>query len=467
MPANFNSGGAMHSTLRTYLKEIKKDILHIKKSTDPKTQIGDLCSQSKRPVQFENIKGFPGWKICDLLVADRQRQAIALKTTPENVVKHLAEKINKGPGKTKIVQTGPVKEKVLKGNHASLSKIPFCVHSPRDGGPYIGSGMCVVRDPDTGFQNVAIHRIHIKGPSHAAVSLFSPHSKAILQKYAERKKPAPMAVVIGHHPCLEIATNYFGPHDTWSEFDLAATLLDEEVEMVRCENSEIIVPAHAEIVLECEIKPGVTEMEGPFAEFHNYYSSEPAPKPRLDLKTITMREDAIYRHLNATPYTDHQPLAVLPCEARLFDQLRRKGIQIHDVFIPPWGGLFLTILQMTGVIEEQVRDALLTALFSPTLLFSKTAIAVDDDIDIYDAQDILYALGTRVNPERDILQLGGLPGIPYDLSLPEIPEAPPLRRAGKLAIDATKPPLAKKKQRDKFARVSTKGWGNVLLKDFI
>ena len=94
----------MHSTLRTYLKEIKKDILHIKKSADPKTQIGDLCSQSKRPVQFENIKGFPGWKICDLLVADRQRQAIALKTTPENVVKHLAEKINKGPGKTKIVQ---------------------------------------------------------------------------------------------------------------------------------------------------------------------------------------------------------------------------------------------------------------------------------------------------------------------------------------------------------------------------
>ena len=457
----------MHSTLRTYLKEIKKDLLHIKKPVNPKTQIGDLCSQSERPVLFENITGFPNWTICDLLVKDRKHQAVALKTAAENVVRDLAAKMNKGPGKTRRVKTGPVKDKILKGKQARFNKIPFCVHSPGDGGPYIGSGMCTVRDPDTGLQNVAIHRIQIKGPDCAAVSLFFPHNRAILQKYAERKKPAPMAVVIGHHPCFEIATNYFGPHDTWNEFELAAQLLGEEVEMVRCENSDILVPAHAEIVLECEIKPGVVEIEGPFAEFHNYYASEPAPKPRLDLKTITMREDAIYRHLNATPYTDHQPLAVLPCEARLFDQLRRKGIQIHDVFIPPWGGLFLTILQMTGVIEEQVRDALLTALFSPTLLFSKTAIAVDDDSDIYDAQDIMYALGTRVNPERDILQLGGLPGIPYDLSLPEIPEAPSLRRAGKLAIDATKPPLAKKKQRDKFARANKKGWGKVSLRDFI
>jgi UbiD family decarboxylase len=180
-----------------------------------------------------------------------------------------------------------------------------------------------------------------------------------------------------------------------------------------------------------------------------------------------MRKDAIYRHLNATPYTDHQPLAVLPSEARLFDQLKRRGFTIHDVFIPPWGGLFMVIIQMTGAIEEQVREALLTALFSPALLFSKTAIAVDDDINIYDAQDIMYALGTRVNPETDIIQIGGTQGIPYDLSLPAIPEALPLRRGGKLAIDATKPPTAKKKMRDKFKRVSPKGWGNVLLKDFI
>ena len=133
----------------------------------------------------------------------------------------------------------------------------------------------------------------------------------------------------------------------------------------------------------------------------------------------------------------------LPGEARLFDLLQRKGFHINDVFTPPWGGLFITIIQITGMVEEQVRDALLNALFSSAQIFTKTVIAVDDDIDIYDAQDILYALGTRVNPEKDIIQISGTTGMPYDLSLPNIPEAAPLRRGSKLAIDATKPPTVR------------------------
>jgi len=457
----------MKSSLRTYLAEIKSDILTVKKQADPYRNIGDLCSQSKKPLLFENIKGYPKWKLCDLLVADRHREAIALKTTPEKVVRHLARKISCGPGKTAIVRTGPVKEKILKGKNAGFNKLPICVHSPRDGGPYIGSGMCILKDPDTGFQNVAMHRIHIKRNTVAAVSLFSPHNRAILKKYEERNNTAPMAIVIGHHPCFEIATNYFGPHEGWSEHELAGTLLNETVDMVHCENSEILVPAHAEIVLECEIKPGATEMEGPFGEFHNYYATRPQPKPRIHLKTITMRDDAIYRHLNATPYTDHHALVALPCEARLYDQLTRKGMQIHDVFIPPWGGLFVVIIQITGTVDEEVREALLTSLFSPALLFSKIAIAVDDDIDIYDPGDIMYAIGTRVNPGEDIIQVTGTTSISYDLSVPEIGNGIPLRKGAKLAINATKPPLSKKNLRDRFSRISPKGWGRVSLKDFL
>ena len=457
----------MPSSLRTFLKTIRDNTLTIRKAVDPQKHIGDLCSQSNQPLMFDNISGFPDWQICDLLVQDRRRQALALQTEPGRVVKHLAEKINKGPGKTRTVRTGPVKQKVLRGKKARFDALPICLHHPRDGGPYIGSGMCVVRDPDTGFQNVAMHRIQVKGPYHGAVSLFSPHSSAILKKYAERNLSAPMAVIIGHHPCFEIATNYFGPHDSWSEHELAATLLDESVPMVKCENSEIQVPAHAEIVLECEIKPGVTEMEGPFGEFHNYYASAIAPKPRLDIKIISMRDDAIYRHLNSTPYTDHQSLAVLPSEARLYDQLNRAGFPILDILIPSWGGLFVTILQIGNMPAEKVRDAMMSALFSPVLLFTKTVIAVNDDIDIYNARDIIYALGTRVNPETDLITIGGTSGLPYDLSLPEILGAQPSRRGGKLAIDATKPPWGKKNRKDCFERVNPAGWGKYFLKDFI
>ena len=167
----------MPSSLRTYLKDIEKETIRIKKEVDPKTQLGDLVSQSDRPLLFENLKGFPDWKICDLLVKNRETQAIALKTTPDQIVSELSKRIVKGPGKTRAVKSGPVKAKILKGKNADLNKIPFCLHTPQDGGLYIGSGMCVVRDPDTGAQNVAMHRIHIKGSQRMAVSMFSPHSK--------------------------------------------------------------------------------------------------------------------------------------------------------------------------------------------------------------------------------------------------------------------------------------------------
>ena len=415
----------MASSLRTHLKDIRQEALRIKKEVDPKTQLGDLVSQSDRPLLFENIKGYHGWKICDLLVKTRKTQAIALKTTPDQVVPELAKRIVKGPGKTRMVKTGPVKAKILKGKEADLNRIPFCLHTPKDGGLYIGSGMCVVKDPDTGAQNVAMHRTHIKGPYRAAVHIFSPHTRKIIQKYHERGLAAPMAVVIGHHPCFEIATNYFGPHDTFSEHELAGSLLGETVDMVKCEMSDITVPAHAEIIIEGEIPSGVMEDEGPFCEFHCIYTAGVAKKPAFDIKAITMREDAIFRHLNATPFTDHQCLVGLPGEALLYDQLKRKGIDVRDVHIPPWGGLFIVIIKMVPQVEEQVRDVLMTALYSPVLLFSKIAIAVDEDMDITSAEDILYSIGVRMNPQTDIVSIDRTVGLPFDLSFRDLPGAPP------------------------------------------
>lgn len=142
----------MPSSLRTYLKEIKKELLQVKKEVDPKTQLGDLVSQSNQPLLFTSIKGYPDWKICDLLVKTRTTQAIALKTSPDQIVPELAKRISRGPGKTRMATSGPVKNKILKGSDANLDAIPFCLHTPQDGGLYIGSGMCVVKDPDTGHK---------------------------------------------------------------------------------------------------------------------------------------------------------------------------------------------------------------------------------------------------------------------------------------------------------------------------
>jgi 2,5-furandicarboxylate decarboxylase 1 len=457
----------MASDLRSFLKEIKDETLRIKKEVDPRTQLGDLVSQCKSPVIFENIKEYPGWKICDLLVRERRHQAAAIHADVPGLLPELARRFGRGPGKTKIQKDAPVKEKIIRGGDVDLSAIPFCLHTPRDGGLYIGSGMCVVRDPETGSQNVAMHRIHIKGRNRTALNIFSPHSRAIIKKYHDRSQPCPMSVVIGHHPALEIATNYFGPHEGFSEHEIAASLLEETLDLIKCETSDILVPSRAEIVLEGEIAPNDVEDEGPFGEFHNYYASGISKKPALTITAITMRNDAIYRHLNATPYTDHQRLFALPAEARLFDQLKRKGIDCRDVYLPAWSGLFLVIIQMVAQVKEQVKEALYTALFTPVLPFTKMVMAVDEDIDIYNAEDVLYALATRVNPPVDISTLAGTIGLPYDLSLPELPGGGGLRIGGKLAIDATKPPLSQKDWRARLERISPKGWGRVKLADFL
>ena len=125
------------------------------------------------------------------------------------------------------------------------------------------------------------------------------------------------------------------------------------------------------------------------------------------------------------------------------------------------------IIKMIPQVAEQVRDALMTALYSPFLLFTKIAIAVDEDMETGNAEDILYSIGVRMNPQTDMVSIDRTIGLPYDLSLPDLPGAPPLKVGSKLGIDATKPPLIKKELRSKMERVNPKGWGKVFLKDFI
>jgi 2,5-furandicarboxylate decarboxylase 1 len=278
------------------------------------------------------------------------------------------------------------------------------------------------------------------------------------------KKPMPMAVVIGHHPCYEIAAAYSGDHEGYSEHEMVGSLLDEPINLTKCETADLEVPSEAEIVLEGEVPPDVLEDEGPFGEGLLYYS-QVGERPILKVKAISMRHDAIFRQLNATPFTDHQPLAVLAFEAQLFTKLK-KGLNVHDLYIPPWG-LLIAIIQMTAQTEQQVRDALLTVLFSPPILFKKIAIAVDEDIDIYDAQDLFYALATRVNPATDVVIVEGTSGFSMDPSTKQIYPSEIFKVGSKMGIDATKAPLMRGEERERFERVNPKGWGKSFIEDFL
>ena len=215
--------------------------------------------------------------------------------------------------------------------------------------------------------------------------------------------------------------------------------------------------------------PNVREDEGPFGEVTNYTAGQ-GMNPVFEVTAITTRPDPIYRHIQATRFTDHQVLGALPVEAGMYNRIRETagGIDVHDVACPAWCSRYAVIVQLTARFDGEARAALLAALSSP-YLYPKMAIAVDDDVDIHDARDVMWAVATRVNPETDVHVIPGMRAHGLDLASPELlpPGSPAWQRVGgKMLIDATKPATWRTKDRALFGRARPKGWG-VRLQDFL
>ena len=458
--------------LRSFLASAEKagELIRIGRETDPLTEMGVLFGDTEHPLLFNNVRGYPGWEVCGELATTRAAQALALQVKPADVVPELAKRTQRGTLAGRTVNKGPVKEKILTGRDLDLRKLPVVVHSQEDGGPYIGSAMCVTKDPDTGIQNVAMLRMQIQDRNRTGTAFAPRQSWMHYQKYEARNEPMPMAAVIGHHPLLDIATNSSVPYGV-DEFDVAGALLQEPVEMVHCETVDLMVPAHAEIVIEGFIPPGIREDEGPFGEFQCYYLTRTRKCPIFDVKVITMRRDALFRHIQATPSTvEHQALVALPMEAHLWQRIKDVDgyIDLKDIHVPPWGACFVVLIKFTPRLEEQAKSVLMAAL-SSSYAHPKIAIALDDDIDLTDPRDVFWAIATRVDPARDLLEIprARMHSLDPSGTLVTAPGAGHQRVGGKLGIDATKPPLCRPKERAEFERVLPMGHGVISLQQVL
>jgi 2,5-furandicarboxylate decarboxylase 1 len=459
----------MGRDLRTYLDDVKDVRLDVRKQVDTLANVGTLCDQSEWPIVFHDLKGFPGWRLVDRLVSRRELQARILRTEPARVAPVLAEAVRRiGTGEVTIVPTGPVKEVVKLGKDADITALPHPKHSDADVATYIGAGICMTRDPDSRIRNSAILRHQVKGPRKTGFLAVPRHTWRHFQKYEKAGRPTPMAVVIGAHPAYELAACHTGKLDE-DELELAAVLLGEPVELVRCETIDMEVPATAEIVIEGHILPGVREDEGPFGEVTTYMAGQ-GKNPVFEVTAVTMRRDAIYRHIQATRFTDHQVLGALPIEAGLFNRVKDVcgGVELHDIHCPAWSSRFMVVIKMTPHFDGEAKGAMMAALSSP-YIHPKIAVAVDEDVDIHDAKDVMWAISTRVNPAEDITVIPGMRTNTLDLSCPEL--SPPgtsawQRVGGKMMIDATKP-ATWRPERAAFRRVQPQGTGSARLADFL
>ena len=450
----------MAQDLRSYLDLVKRrtpgDFEIVVREVDPAYEITALVVKlereaKRRPVLlFEKVKGtrFP---VLTNLHASRSRLAAAMGAPPEGTLRAYLHAMEK-PIPPKIVPTGPVREVVLTGDRVNLYDLPQIVHHEGDAGPYVTAAISFAKDPTAAIWNCAYNRLQIKGRDTTSIHLTTGKHLWEFHRIAEaRGEPLPVALVIGVHPAIALGALAIGSIDE-DERAIMGGLLGEPLELVRCETSDVLVPAHAEMVLEAEILPRARTPEGPFGEFTGYSLGE-RPREVVRVRAITHRRDAIFQDITVA-HLDHLLLSTVPIEANLYRAVRAMVPTVTAVRVP---GPFTCFVSIEARVPGQAKNAILAVLGAD--LYMKRVVVVDQDVDVFDDRQVNWAIATRCQPDRDITVITNARGSDLD---------PSTREDGltaKWGVDATaKPSLAAYTPRH---RVPPDVWQRINLKDFL
>jgi UbiD family decarboxylase len=325
----------------------------------------------------------------------------------------------------------PVQQVVRRGADANLFVLPALRQHDLDAGPYITAGHCTMANRDSGIDNTSIQRCLVK--ESRLMSIFpypNSHNARNVESFWRAGEPCPVAIWIGHHPSIVIGSQakLTYPQSHWAAaggFSGAPLRLVPSV----THGERIMVPADAEIVIEGFIPPNRLEADGPFGEYTGYFGEQIAA-PVLEVSCITHRKDAIYHDIGAG-LPDHLVPDNMQMEAKIFGLVRGATPSAVNVHVPYSGRRFHAYVQFRDPPTGEVRDALTAALSFRRL---RTVIAVDEDIDIFNDSQVMWALATRVQWHRDKIEIGGL-------THPSLDPSRPLgaTTVTKVAIDATLP----------------------------
>jgi 2,5-furandicarboxylate decarboxylase 1 len=330
----------------------------------------------------------------------------------------------------------PVKEVVLQGKDVDLSLLPIIFHQEGDSGKYINIGSMICKDPDTGIPNVAVYRHEVKGKDILG-GMFVPvhHAAYIARRYAELGKPMEVVIIIGHHPAITIGACSTGDIND-NELELIGGLLGEPLQVTPAETVDIPVPARAEIAIEGVIDPRNMGTDGPFGEFTHYYGPETSCYI-IKVTAITMRRDAIYHDLD-NAHREHNFCSLLPNESHTFDVIKRAVPTVQAVHLP-WTGLceFHMYASIKKRLQGEGKFAGLAAITANAE--AKLAVVVDEDVDVYDEEDVLWAITTRVQADQDVTIIPWVSGADLDPSCYDETRIKRGAMTTKMIIDATKP----------------------------
>ena len=404
---------------------------------------------------FTNLKHHPDWRAVSQIVASRRKWAVALGVEEHEVVPTLAERIARPVPTVDVARDqAPCKEVVMIGDAVDLTRIPAMWTSERDPGRYIAAGMCIIKDPDTGIRNMSFHRAQVLGPNTTGFLICPRQAHRIFQMYGARGRPMEVAMVVGAHPLIAFAGGFVAPYGV-DELTIAGGLLGDAVRMVKCETVDLEVPADAELILEGEIVPGEMTEEGPFGEVTGTYAQE-GSTPMFRVKAVTHRRDPIFYAMQCgLPPSDAHSIICTTIEMKLWEHMRGvDGGALELLDVRCIGGMtpMMVVVQLRQHHAGQAKAALMSVLASP-YLHPKFAVAVDEDVDPSDVDQVMWAIATRCHAARDVQRWDATRVFTLDNASPIEPGMSPMYRVGtKMLIDATKPPLARAKDRGVFAK---------------
>lgn len=404
----------------------------VRRELDITSAVFELERAGRSPVVvFEDVEGFD-MPVVTNLAGNRRLLAAALGVAPEILPNAYRERCqNYTPVET--VGEAPWQEVVLEGEDIDLTRLPIPFHFEVDAAPYITAGQISARDRETGVDTTGFHRLMLKGRDRLGVSL---HSRRRMYEFHRRAEEAgealPAVVTLGTHPVHYMGSMAYNYPPSVRKYEIIGALFGAPYRVVKSGTADLEVPEGAEIVIEGEILNDVHEPEGPFGEFTGYASYRSTENVFV-AKRIQMRRDAMFHSIASGTAGDHILVSSISREAEILNTLRRNLPNVVAVHVPTTTvGALMAIISMKKTAEGQPRQAIMAAL--GTEFYVKTIVVVDEDIDIFDLSDVMWAVITRTRADDDIVYIPGAMGAILDPT--SDPESHTLTKVG---IDATKP----------------------------
>jgi 2,5-furandicarboxylate decarboxylase 1 len=440
----------MNKDLRSFVDECRKlgpdFYASVSRAVDPHYEPcviqQKLAAMNRYPVlQFNRVNGsdmplvtnlFGSYELLGLALGvgpDRPKGEI-LQTFRERVARPL-------PTREVSRDAAPVKQVIWRGDDIDLGRLPILKHAELNADKYITVGCLVVRDPVTGVLNAGMYRHQIKGRDRCA-AMFNPahHAGYIYRRFKELKRPMEAVLFIGHHPAAIIGALARGPLES-DELEIMGALLGEPLEVVRCETVDLPVPAWAEIAIEGILDPAEETFDGPFSEYTGFYGPRKDPVGLMKVSAITLRDEPIYHDLDPS-HREHNLAGVLTFESSVYDTVKKLVPSVSGVYMPASGScVFTAYVRINKRVPGEGKSAGIAALAAEPNL--KIAIVVDEEIDIYNEEQVLWAIATHFEADRDMAVISNAMGAHLNPSAyGEVRhEHGPMNT--KIVIDATRP----------------------------